>query len=252
MNESKIEQIKQYWEDKALELGQDRRATTPDYWLREIEISHLSRIIGEYDRDLHILDIGCGNGYSTLQLLKQHPRHRYCGGDYSESMLLAAKKNAQEIDSSLQEHIQFKQLDVLQLSSQSSLFDIIISDRCLINLPESNAQWKAIDQIYRLLKPGGEYIAIENFMGGQNGMNTQRENIGLPPIPVRWHNCYFVEDEFIQYCSRDFKILEFLPISSTYYLLTRVVYSKQCQNDNREPDYDNDIYLSALQLILNG
>jgi len=37
-------------------------------------------------------------------------------------------------------------------------------------------------------------------------------------------------------------------ISSIYYLITRTVYSKICQLEHREPDYDNPIYKIAADL----
>jgi len=240
--------IKEYWNEQARKLGADPRATTQDYWMRELEIASLSKVLARFPEPLDILDIGCGNGFSTLRLLQAHPRHRFVGGDYSVEMVRAAMAAVEELPSSLRANIRFEELDVLDLSRYRGGFDLIISDRCLINLPSRELQWQAIAEIERALRPGGCYLAIENFVGGQAGLNEQRTRLGLPEISVRWHNCFFEEAEFLAHCAARFDIQEFVPLSSTYYLLTRVVYSKLCQIEGREPDYDHPIYEIAVQL----
>lgn len=243
-----IDAIKEYWDEQARKLGSDPRGSTQDYWMREVEIDALGRIMSGFEGSLCVLDIGCGNGFSTIRLLQQHPQHSYIGGDYSAEMIRAAHVAAEHISPQLRDRIRFEELDVLDLRKYSSAFNLVISDRCLINLPGRELQWKAVREIWNSLKADGHFIAIENFLTGQANLNEQRRKLGLSSIKVRWHNCFLDEDEFVPACSSLFEIADFIPISSTYYLVTRLVYSKLCQLEGREPDYDHPIYSIASQL----
>ena len=128
---------------------------------------------------------------------------------------------------------------------------MIISDRCIINLPDRNLQKKAIIKIRNVLRRNGHYIMVENFVEGHREMNRLRRKLNLEEIPIRWHNTYldekFVNDNLLPF----FSLKKRENISSIYYLITRVVYSKICAEEGREPDYDNIIYKIAVNLDEN-
>lgn len=238
-----MEGIRRFWDEQARLHKADPRATTPDYWLRELEINSVSDILQTCPGGLDVLDIGCGNGYSTLRIRTTHPTNRYVGGDYSEAMIAVARDQARG-----QDGVTFEVADVLSLERFAGHFDVVISDRCLINLSSPELQREAVRQIWACLRPNGQYLAIENFVEAQENLNQQRRRSGLPPIPIRWHNLFLNEAEFISHCSTLFRVREVTPISSTYYLITRVVYSKLCQLEGREPDYEHPIYKIATEL----
>ena len=95
-------------------------------------------------------------------------------------------------------------------------FEVFLTSRSLINLMYSEEQYGAITQIAEHLKPGGYYFGIENFMQGQRNFNQLRIAMGLPEIPVRWHNHFFEEQEYIERTAAHFefagirKLSEFL------------------------------------------
>lgn len=245
-----IHDIRQFWNDQAMAHGSSPQATTPDVGLRQIEISSISDILGDLTAPSRVLDIGWGNGYSLLRLAATHVRHQFVGGDYAAAMVAQARA-ALEDAPRLHGRVRFEEMDVLSLPPRES-FDVVISDRCLINLPNFAYQQQAVDQIHQALHAGGRYVAIENFEGGHAGMNQERLRLGLQPLPVRWHNCYLNEHSFIDYCSQSFDVHEILAISSTYYLLTRVVYAKLCQDAGIQPGYDHPIYGIAARLPILG
>lgn len=242
-----VENIKEYWEEKAVELRGNPKATTPDFWLREIEIKKIKEILGELRDKKEILDIGCGDGFSTIQIAKSFSDSHFLGGDYSKQMIKNAKLFARKMRLQPRGRIDFRLLDVTRLKLDKK-FDVIITDRCLINLPTRSLQRRAIQEIAKTLHRGGHYIMVENFIEGHNGMNQLRKKMGLKEIPVRWHNLYLDEKFIKNIALRLFSLVKRENISSLYYLITRVVYSKMCQLEKREPDYDHPIYKIAADL----
>jgi SAM-dependent methyltransferase len=252
MGASDIDSIRQYWDEQVRKHGSDPRASTQDFWIRGLEIAHLVRVLSRLKGEKEILDIGCGNGYSTAKLLRALPSHHFVGGDYSSEMIRVASETRASLEPELRERIRFEEADVLHLEKYRASFDVVITDRCLINLPSRELQWKAIDQIEGALKTNGHFVAIENFLGAHRHLNEQRRRLRLPPIAVRWHNCFFEESEFTDRCSKAFDVPKLSPISSTYYLMTRVLYSKLCQLQGRDPDYEHPIYRISTHLPTVG
>jgi hypothetical protein len=129
-----------------------------------------------------------------------------------------------------------------------SRYNVVLSDRCLINLVTIEQQTHAIASIAARIKPAGYYIAIENFIEGHDNLNTARATVGLPAIPVRWHNLYFREPDFRRAAEPFFGSIMFHDFSSSYYFATRVIYSAMCKMRGEEPDYDHEIHRLAVQL----
>lgn len=240
-----LTRIKSYWEDQARVLQSDPRATTQDVYMRQIEIDYITEFLEAQEKPLRVLDIGCGNGYSTIMYKQRVPRHEYIGGDYSEEMIRVADDRVSR--ESIQ-GVKFEVMDVLRLSENGEHFDLVISDRCLINLGGAINRKKALKEIAKSLVPGGYYLMIENFIEGQGELNGLRQQVGLEDIDVRWHNSFFLRRELEDSVKNYFTVDRFENISSLYYLVTRVVYSKLCELEGREPDYDHLIYKVAAML----
>jgi len=140
--------------------------------------------------------------------------------------------------------------DVRQLGELvgSRVFPAIVGNRCLINIIAREQQYAALKQIAAHLLPGGLYLATENFNDGQAGLSKLRAEAGLPEIPVRWHNRYFDEAEFLAEAGKVFAQVELVNFSSTYYFVTRVVYSALCKLEGVAPDYQHPIHRVAVEL----
>jgi len=240
--------ILSFWDEQAEKYGEDPRANTPDRWIHHVELAAVARILRTLSSPSDILDIGCANGYSTFLIHKAFPDHRITGIDLSEKMIGIAQKRLLREGLVESSNLRFRVMDMLEMEDFAEAFDVAITIRGLINLPGTDSQWKAIAQIAGCLRPGGRYIAVENFRHAQENLNSLRRNIGLPALPYRWHNCWLDENDFRKHCSEFFDLLEFLPITSTYYLITRVVYSRLCQLEARDPDYDHPIYEIATKI----
>lgn len=68
--DEQVKKIKSYWDEKAA-LYKDPRATTNDYWLRELEIKNIKEVLDKIKAKKRILDVGCGDGYSIIELSKK-------------------------------------------------------------------------------------------------------------------------------------------------------------------------------------
>ena len=101
----------------------------------------------------NLLEAGCGTGYYIMRVL--HSGQKGLGIDFSEKMLELARinrnKHFPDID------VEFNIDDGENLSLPSDSFDRIIFVGYLMHL--ENPQ-KALDELYRVLKPGGRLVGL--------------------------------------------------------------------------------------------
>lgn len=239
-------QIKHYWEQRA---GADATAqsTTQDIYLREIESRVLHEALEKY-RPARVMDIGCGDARTTIRVAGAFPATAFLAGDYSDSMLRNAEVNLRVAKLN---NVRLEQLDVTRPLSAEGL-DLVYTTRCLINLPTWKMQQDALENIHAVLRPGGVYLMIENFVEGHDNFNHIREALGLAPIPVRTHNLYFERSKLLQFTASRFSLVEEANISSTYYLVSRIIYSRICQDRSVQPDYFDEHHRYASVLPFCG
>jgi ubiquinone/menaquinone biosynthesis C-methylase UbiE len=249
-----MDDIRQYWNSRSKEAGGDPSATTNDIYLRKLEsltvTNELLKIIGE--QDAKILDVGCGDGQTTLALAARFPRATFRGIDFSSEMIASAQNTLQT--KNISARVEFFVDDARELGSlaRDMKFDIILTNRCLINITDREEQWVALDQIAKHLTPGGWYLGTENFLTGQSNLNAVRKSVELPEIPIRWHNLYFQESEFVEYARQHFRSVELVNFSSAYYFITRCVYSALCMHEGVSPNYKHHIHEVAVKIPAFG
>jgi ubiquinone/menaquinone biosynthesis C-methylase UbiE len=244
-----------YWEDRADKNPDSPAATTDDIYLRELEILTIIDTLKGLIRDqsVSLLDVGCGDGYSTLRIASAFPELQITAVDFSRNMIRnATTRLATQMN--LRKRVKFFVGDVRDLTAVvgDAQYGIVVSDRCLINLPSLQEQGLALHRIGEHISPKGFFIAIENFVEGHEKMNEARKVMGLEEIPVRWHNLYFKEDDFRRMVSEFAKNIEFRDFSSSYYFATRVMYSAMCRMRGEKPDYRHEIHQLAVKLPWTG
>jgi ubiquinone/menaquinone biosynthesis C-methylase UbiE len=251
MDATAQDRIKKYWEERASNSSGGHSSTTDDVYLREVEISATISMLRERipPGTTRLLDVGCGDGYSTLRIAQAFSGLTFLGIDYSEGMIRLARQRL-ESQPEIATRGSFALGDVTNLVQVcgDTTYDLVLSDRCLINLATIERQRDAITQIAQHVRPGALYLAIENFAEGHDNMNAARQSVGLPAIPVRWHNRYFKEKEFIDAAAWFFEDITLLDFSSSYYFATRVIYSAMCQMRSEAPDYHHEIHRLAINL----
>ena len=223
--------ILEHYHEQAVEHGLEPTSTMADQITREAEVSAVLSGI-EYMRNtnesvLRVLEIGCGNGYLLQRMRTQFPDISLTGLDYSPDMVaLANKRNI--------ENCTVRQGDVCALPFETESFDVVVSERCLVNLLDPAAQDRALKDIHRILKSGGHLIFIEAFMDGLENLNRARLELGLEKNRVPHHNLWFDKVHFLEFVRTLFQFLvadgcatAALPPTnflSTHYFVSRVLY----------------------------
>jgi len=244
---SKTKKIKEFWQGQAEEHKESDLATAPDTYYRDLEIDRIESYLKD---EMNILDIGCGNGYSTIKFAKKYKKANFLGIDYSEEMVKYADK-ALSKNKNFKNRVKFAVGDVLSLSKSSAIknkFDFIISERCLINLKNWDEQKIALLEMKKILKKNGKIILCENTQEGLDRLNELRKEQNLFPIKVRWHNYYMPEKKLIEFSKKYFRIEDINNIGSLYYIISRVVYAKLAELEKKEPEYLHPINKIASQL----
>lgn len=226
-NEAKI-----FWNERAL-LGS--LAGTNDFILTEIEQQFLLKNIPVGSR---VLDMGCGNGASLIRLVTENNCHGV-GFDFAEKMVESAKNAVR--DANLDQAIALYQRTLPSVFSEWGAFDVIYSQRSLINLKSLSDQKDAVLAVADTLESVGIYIMIECFNEGAEETNLLRRRFGLEPILAPWHNLFFDLHEVKSWSSPAFYIENVVHISSTYHFLSRVVYAMLAAEKGEQLIYDSDI-----------
>lgn len=242
MGVSKKDKMITFWSERAKRYQSDPRANTNDIWLREVEIGYVDKIIKEYSfRD--IVDFGCANGYSTSRLAKSNPEARFRGIDINPDMIEVAKKHAKQ-DSS--PNVEFRELDVLQ-DTVAENFDFIYAIRVFQNIESPEMQKKALDKLFDLLRPNGMLLFIESYLEGYTTLNEDRIKMGLEPLPIHEH-LTLLTDNFDNYVSGKMELISRDSLSSSYYLVTRLLYSYIAKMNNEPIDYNHPIHQVAAMI----
>ena len=102
------------------------------------------------------------------------------------------------------------------------------------------------------LKVGGKYVMVEDCEQSHNRLNEIRKNLGLYEIDQPWFNFFLDSEEIGSWQSSKNKIIKGpIPVASTYYLLSRIVYAKIEQDRGTKPEdlkYDSDINMLAYDI----
>ena len=236
---SHLQEILSFWNSRA---GLGKWAGTNDIIAKQLEI----KTITSYAHDgLKILDFGCGNGITAIEVARQYDV-QVLGLDNAEEMINAA--NYLIKNQTLKGNVKFEVGDVDTLNTLNQKFDLIYTERMLINLPDWAAQKEAITRITKLLLPGGQFVMCENSEDGLASINALREQVGLEKVVSPWHNRYLKDEEINSLEISGVKLEQINYYSSTYYFISRVVNAWLAKQEGKEPSYDSPVNQLALSL----
>jgi ubiquinone/menaquinone biosynthesis C-methylase UbiE len=229
----------EFWNSRA-SIGEN--SGTNDFLLKGLEVELL---LERVPKNSSVLDIGCGNGLTLLQL-RQEKGCTGVGIDFSPDMIELAQQTAKE--HGFEDELSFCVGNVEALESDLGQFDIVLTERCLQNLDDSDRQHKAFLGIMKHVRAAGRYFMIESFIEGLERTNKLRCSLGLEKIDPPWHNVFLKEELVKKWATSEYVLEEIYPFSSTYYFLSRVVYAKIAHDKGEELRYDSDINLVSCKL----
>lgn len=228
--------VQSFWDKQATIPGGE--ATCPDAAYRELEIARIIECIDPKTRS--ILDVGCGNGYSTLKFAQHALNANVLGLDYSEPMIKEARQHNSR-------RLQFHEGDVRE-PFDIGTWETVVSERCLINLASWEEQKQALLNLRDVLSPTGKLILVENTYDGLFRLNSLRIQLGLHNIFTRGHNLYFHLHFLEPFLGEHFVVKRRENIGNLYYILSRVLHAKLAQIEGTEPEYDHPINWIASKL----
>jgi SAM-dependent methyltransferase len=201
------EQVLEYWNNHDVESMYDKN-------LLNAEIEIISKRIAPQTK---ILDAGCGEGEGTL-VYSSIPGTVVHAVDFSETRLAKAWQRLNG-----RENVSLKQVDFLGTYDLDADYDVIVSQRFLINLMEWQLQQKVLLDLMSMLKPGGTLLMLEGSKQGVDSLNEFRAAWELEPIPVKWHNLFFDDLALSDFMEKQgHKMVEQDGLGA-YFLLTRGV-----------------------------
>lgn len=244
-----LNSIRQHWQEWAKQYGTSLRATTKTTTAKLMELDALSRALSQIaaktDAQLNILEVGCGNGQNCLNLQKSHPNAKFTGIDFIEEMIEAAK--SLKIEHGIpDEKLIFQVGNVLDLSLPTESYDVIFTDRCLINLNSDELQQQAISSLAKLLKPNGHLLMIENCQNTYEKQNQARELVGLPRRSPAEFNHFFNEETLLPFLPTvDLALLDIEDFISLHDLMLYVLIP---MTNGGSIEYDHPLVAAATQL----
>ena len=181
-----LQEIQAHWQDWARRSGTDITATTKTQTIKYLEIDALSRafrMAGHLpDHAFSVLEVGCGNGHNCVELARQWPQAQFTGVDYILEMTASA--SALSKAAGVEARTCFYTGNALELSQSTDLaasYDIVFSDRLIINMNTRELQRKTVIEMARKVAPGGLLMIIENFYDTYDQQNLCRTLVGLEP-----------------------------------------------------------------------
>ncbi len=236
-----LEEIKAFWEQAGQQIEESDRIspTSRDPYLGQLERENVLSFLGGRKR---VLEIGCGDGAHTLHYARCV--QKLSAMDVADSLIELAKKRMADHQTT---PVDFRVGSVLNLSSVygQDQFDCIITQRCLINLPEWENQQEAIKEVHKVLEPGGLFLLTEGFEEELNHLNKVRKSVHLPEIKVVPYNKNIVRKNFESFIRPYFDTLEIRDYG-TYLFLSRVFHPLAVLPDN--PQHDSPLNKAAFEL----
>lgn len=115
--------------------------------------------------DERILDLGCGRGAVLLMVAAYVPQGRAVGvdiwstKDQSGNAIAVTRENA--IKEGVADRVELHTADMRQLPFESGSFDVIVSNVAIHNISAQAGRDQAIDEAWRVLRPGGRLLVAD-------------------------------------------------------------------------------------------
>lgn len=219
------EKVKSHYLGQVSEKGLDYESTMPDHFVRKKELETILETLSAINnKEIRILEIGCGNGVLLNELNKKNYKS-VIGIDYLKEFV--------DLSKSRKLPYKIEVGDVRDLHFEDSYFDVIIAERVIINLLNLDHQEKAFSEVRRVLKKNGHFIMFEALEDAWINSNEARQEFGLPEIPMASQNRWFKSGELENFINKKFEIIHEINgkklqpknVLSSHYFMTRVIHA---------------------------
>jgi len=217
--------VKLHYLGQVTKKGLDKESTMPDHYVRKKEIETILETLGAMNnKDLNILEVGCGNGVLLNELYKNG--YKFVSGiDFLAEFVKLSKSRGLPYDIEVG--------DIRSLNFKDSSYDVVVAERVIINLLDLEHQNKAFSEIRRVIKKNGFFIMFEALEDAWINSNNAREEFGLPKIPMASQNRWFKKGELEKFISKRFELVSEINnkrlqphnVLSSHYFMTRVFHS---------------------------
>ena len=238
--------VKAHYRGEARAHGLKQSATMSDALTRRAEIDVILAHLRTGDTGL---EVGCGNGSASIEIARAKRITLTCI-DFSPELIALAKQQPKK---GVKGSIEFRQQDILTLDERPK-YDVVFTERCIINLLEWRDQKEALRRMAKSLKKGGRLVLIEAFADGLRELNRARTELGLPAIAPAYHNLHLEKEKVVEYfASQNVLLTEENNFLSSYYFGSRVIYPALAKAAKKQVVYNNAVgaFFSALPSVGN-
>lgn len=237
----KLNDIKKHWEEAGRQFSAEGKitSTSRDPYLARLEKENILSCLKKHHT---VLETGCGDGSHTVCYAQEVKN--ISGIDVAESLITLARERAA---SESIKNADFTAGSVLNIRDiyHDRKFDCVISQRCLINLPEWQYQQDAISQIHSLLEKDGLFLLTEGFQEELDNLNSVRIKFGLAEIKTVDYNRNMRRSDFEPFIKRFFDIVEVCNYGA-YLFFSRVYHPLAVLPE--EPKHDSKLNEAAMEI----
>lgn len=214
-----------------------------NFFKLEIEtiIENILSHVHFFQKPVKILELGSGTGYLAFVisnvLRKKNIQFDYVGIDFSDQAIKKSKRR--QLENCLFTKSDFNKF----LKNNGTKFDYIITQRSIIAIMDKKEQEELLIEIKNSMHKNSIGLFSEITTQAFEQIQELRKKLGVKPLDKVWHSLYLdetlVSDIFSRITVKDF--------SSTYWLITRVIYPFFA-----EPKHNSKIHDFAAKLDQNG
>lgn len=119
--------------------------------------TEVQRIFGKVETlDKEVLDIGCGSGGITINIINEYKARKVIGIDVEDDVCNAAKERVKKF--ALEKKIDIVKVHPGPLPFEDAIFDIVFSKDSLVHISDKESLLK---EVFRVLKPGGSFLSSD-------------------------------------------------------------------------------------------
>ncbi len=248
-----IKNMKSHWGFLADLFTKDPKSADKVPTIKKLEIAAIAQSIKtilKTNKISNVLEVGSGEGYNLISLMKQFPDMNFTGIDYDAAMI----KHAKELKADFQlDNIEYYPGNILEIDDNKNLedqYDLIFTDRCVINLIELNQQFEALAKLAKKVKKNGYILLVENSTKTHGNQNQSRKMLGLEArIPVS-ENLFIDEGEFMDYAQGELnlELVDTVDFGSLHDIMLYVLIPKI---NGGKVDYAHPLMDAVTEFMLN-